>query len=274
MNAPTLNLADLGLASLLLLINVILSWSFRLHLERSIGLAAMRMVVQLGAVGLILKLVFEQASGALTAALAMVMVAAAGWEVMSSQQHRFAKRWLHWGLGTTTLLIAGTAGTLYAALAIIGPEPWWTPQVLLPILGMVLGNTLTGVSLVLDTLTETAKRERGAIEAKLALGLSRFDAMHEVLARALRIGLMPVMNSMAVAGIVWLPGMMTGQILSGTDPMEAAKYQIMIMFVLSGATALGIVIAGIGGVWMLTDRRHRLRLERLNGLTHPSNRPV
>lgn len=267
MTPPALGITDLGLAALLLLINGILSWGFRLGLGRKLAIAAVRMVVQLSAIGFILKFVFEQGSPMLVVALAAIMVLIAGWEAMSRQEHRFVNRWQHWGLGTATLLFAGTVGTLYATLGVIGPQPWWTPRVLLPILGMVLGNALTGISLVLDTLTATAKLERASIETRLALGDTRFEAFRDVLGRALRSGLMPLLNSMAVAGVVALPGMMTGQILSGADPVEAAKYQIMIMFILSGATALAVVLAGIGGVWLLTDRRHRLRLQLLDA--HP-----
>ena len=75
--------------------------------------------------------------------------------------------------------------------------------------------------------------------------------------------MMPLLNTMSVAGIVTLPGMMTGQILAGADPAEAAKYQIMIMFVLSGAAGLGALAAAYAGVLLLTDARHRLRLDRL-----------
>ncbi len=263
MTTNTLSLTDLGLAGLLLLVNAMLSWGFRLNLERSLALATARMIVQLGAVGFVLKFVFEHGTAWLTGVLALIMVLIAAWETMARQEHRFTNRWQHWGLGTATLLFAGAVGTLYATQAVIGTEPWWSPRILLPILGMVLGNALTGISLVLDTLTAAAKRERGAIEARLALGHGRYDAFRDVLTRALRSGLMPLLNTMAIAGVVALPGMMTGQILTGADPVEAAKYQIMIMFVLSGATALAVVFAGIGGVWMLTDNRHRLRLERL-----------
>ena len=75
--------------------------------------------------------------------------------------------------------------------------------------------------------------------------------------------MMPLLNTMSVAGIVTLPGMMTGQILAGADPAEAAKYQIMIMLVLTGASGLGALAAAYGGVLLLTDSRHRLRLDRL-----------
>ena len=75
--------------------------------------------------------------------------------------------------------------------------------------------------------------------------------------------MMPIVNAMAVAGVVSLPGMMTGQILAGVDPAEAAKYQIMIMFAIAGSSALAIIAAAVGGVWLLSDDRARLRLDRL-----------
>ena len=76
---------------------------------------------------------------------------------------------------------------------------------------------------------------------------------------------MPILNAMAVAGVVSLPGMMTGQILAGADPVEAAKYQIMIMFAIAGSTAFAVLLAALGGTWLLSDERQRLRLDRLKG---------
>jgi putative ABC transport system permease protein len=128
---------------------------------------------------------------------------------------------------------------------------------------MVLGNALTSISLALQTLTDGAERERAAIEARLALGATRFGAFSPVLRRALRTAVTPLLNTMAIAGVVTLPGMMAGQILAGADPADAAKYQIMIMFVLTGASGLGALGAAVGGVLVLTDGRHRLRLDRL-----------
>jgi putative ABC transport system permease protein len=74
---------------------------------------------------------------------------------------------------------------------------------------------------------------------------------------------MPIINSMAATGVVALPGMMTGQILAGVDPAEAVKYQILIMFLIAGATGTGVLLAVLGTAWRLTDDRHRLRLDRL-----------
>jgi UDP-glucose/iron transport system permease protein len=116
---------------------------------------------------------------------------------------------------------------------------------------------------VLDTFCETVTRERTAIEARLALGAQRQEAMSGALRASLRTGMTPILTSMATTGIVALPGMMTGQILAGADPVEAVKYQVLIMFLIAAATALASFFGGLGAALLLTDKRHRLRLERL-----------
>lgn len=262
MTAPALSLLDLGLAALLILANAAVSLIFRLRLERSLVVAAVRMVVQLALVGYVLKLVFEQSSPVVTAAVGLVMVVIAAIEARARQTDPLGGP-IGVALGALALLAVGVVTTVYATRVVIAAEHWYAPSVVLPILGMILGNTLTGVSLALETLTQTAKSERTRIEARLAMGHSRRQAFEQPLRRAMTTAMIPMINSMAISGIVTLPGMMTGQILSGVDPVEAAKYQIMIMFVLAGATAVGVVTAGVGGLSLLTDSRSRLRLDRL-----------
>ncbi len=262
MSYVPLTFVDLGIAALLVLANGAMSVAFKLGLERPLGLSALRMVVQLGAIGYVLKLVFEQTSPLWTVALALIMIAFAGYEVRSRQTNPIAGPWSA-GLGAGTLLLVGTLATIYVTFGVIGATPWYSPRVFLPILGMILGNALTGVALALETLTQTAKSERAGIEARLALGHTRLAAFESVLRRALKTALMPMINAMAVSGVVSLPGMMTGQVLAGVDPVEAAKYQIMIMFAIAGSTALAVLAATLGGVWLLSDDRSRLRLDRL-----------
>src|SRR3954447_10682971 len=105
---------------------------------------------------------------------------------------------------------------------------------------------------------------RAIIEARLMLGATKWEGAAPVTRDALRSALMPTINSMAATGLVSLPGMMTGQILGGVPPVEAVKYQILVMFLLAGGTGFGAVAAVLGGVYRLTDARHRLRLDRLN----------
>ena len=261
MNYVPLALSDLAIAAALVALNGAISIAYGLRLEKSLTIASIRMIVQLALVAVVLKFIFAQTSPFWTALFAVVMAAGAGAEIVMRQERRF-KGWRALLLSSSPAFAAGLI-TTFIALAVIQPSPWYAPRFLLPILGMIAGNAMSGVALVLDTATSSAARERQSIEARLALGASRYQAFEDILRRSLRTGLMPILNQMAAAGIVSLPGMMTGQILAGIDPVEAAKYQVMIMFLIAGATAIAVLAGGLSAVHLLTDERHRLRLDRL-----------
>jgi len=122
---------------------------------------------------------------------------------------------------------------------------------------------MNGIALALDRLTQTAWDQRDTIEARLMLGHSTAQALSGIRQQVFRSGLIPIINAMATAGIVSLPGMMTGQILAGTPPVEAVKYQIMIMFLIAGGAGFGALAAVRLSVRRLFDERERLRLDRL-----------
>lgn len=257
-----LSYVDLAFAAVFLILNAVFSLALKLGLERQLLIASLRMVVQLLMVGLVLKAVFALASPWVTLLIAALMIGFAGREVWARQERRLSGMW-GYSLGATSMMLAGTFVTLFALTTQISPTPWWSPQYALPLFGMVLGNTMTGVSLGLDTLHSAMHREKNAIEAQLLLGRTRWQAVTPASRRALRSGFTPIINAMAATGVVSLPGMMTGQILSGVDPQEAVKYQLLIMFLIGGATGLGVLGAVYSSVWRLTDHRHRLRLDRL-----------
>ena len=131
------------------------------------------------------------------------------------------------------------------------------------LLGMMLGNTMTGTSLGLDRLTESAWERRSTIEGRLMLGQTWSEAIGGIRRTSVHNTMIPTINSMAAAGLVSLPGMMTGQILAGNLPLEAVKYQILIMFIISAGTGFGALIAVWTAARRLFDERHRLRLDRL-----------
>ncbi len=260
-----LSAIELGLASILIVINGAISIAYGLRLEKSLAIASVRMVFQLAIVAVALKFIFAQTNPLWTLLFVTIMAIATIGEVLMRQERRL-KGWQAMLLSASPAFLAGLLTSLIALL-LIQPDPWYAPRFLLPILGMLVGNSLSGVALVLDTITGAASRERRVIEARLANGASRYQAFDDILRRGLRTGLMPVLNAMAAAGIVSLPGMMTGQILAGIDPIDAAKYQIMIMFLIAGATAIGVVAGGFAAVHLLTDERHRLRLDKLTAPT-------
>jgi len=261
-NYIALNYWELAIASVLILINAALSIIFGLRVHRSLLVAAIRMVVQLTLVGLVLTTLFSVVSLLWTGIAALAMVLFAGHEAAQRQDRRLSG-WWSYGLGTGCMMMASVLVTVFALLAALRPNPWYDPRYAIPLLGMILGNCMTGVGLGLNTLTTSLVSRRASVEAQLMLGATREVAAAPVMREALRNALMPTINSMAATGVVSLPGMMTGQILGGVPPAEAVKYQILVMFLIAGGTGLGAVTAVLGGVYRLTDGRHRLRLDRL-----------
>ncbi len=257
-----LDVWDLALASILVVLNGLLSVLLGLGLARSLAIATLRMIVQLALVGLVLTTLFALVSPLWTGLVALAMVLFAGREIMARQERSLAGPW-RYGLGTGCMLMAAGLITIFALTTQVSPEPWYHPRYALPLLGMVLGNTMTGISLGLHSLSTGLLRDRIAVEAQLTLGATRWQALLPVTRAALKSAFMPIINSMAATGLVSLPGMMTGQILAGVAPTEAVKYQLLVMFLIAGGTGLGAVAAVLGGVRRLTDGRHRLRLDRL-----------
>ncbi|NEV61262.1 ABC transporter permease [Thiorhodococcus minor] len=253
---------DLGIASILIFLLAGMSWRLRLGVERRVLIAASRSAVQLTLVGMVLKLLFAQTNLALIGLMALVMLSVAGFEVMQRQKRRYRGGW-GYGIGAFSMFLSSFSVTLMALTVVIGVEPWYQPQYLIPLLGMMLGNTMNGVAIALDNLTRQAWESRGKIEARLLGGQSWETAIQDIRRDALRSGLIPIVNAMSTAGLVSLPGMMTGQILAGSPPMEAAKYQLLIMFLISGGTGLGSMVAVWLGSRRLFDDRQRLRLDRL-----------
>jgi putative ABC transport system permease protein len=253
---------DLALAAGLVLLLAFLSWRLRLGVERRVLIAAARSAVQLMLIGLVLEGLFARISLPLISLLALVMLLVAGWEVMARQKRRYSG-WWGMGIGTISMFMSSFSVLILALTVIIGVKPWYQPQYSIPLLGMLLGNTMSGIAIALDNLTRNASEASGRIEARLLLGADWPVAIADIRRDALRSGLIPIVNAMAAAGIVSLPGMMTGQILAGSPPLEAAKYQLMIMFLISAGTGLGSVAAVWIGSRRLFDERQRLRLDRL-----------
>ncbi|MET0029806.1 MAG: iron export ABC transporter permease subunit FetB [Candidatus Thiodiazotropha sp.] len=253
---------DLGLAASLVILLALLSLRLSLGIEKRLLIAALRTIVQLTLLGLVLKFLFVQSHPALIATLAMFMLLVAGYEVMARQQRRFIGAW-GYGVGTLSMFISSFSVTLIALTVIIQAQPWYSVQYLIPLLGMMLGNTMSGIAIALDNLTQNAWQQHRSIEARLILGHTWDESIREIRRSALRSGLIPIINAMAAAGVVSLPGMMTGQILGGTPPLEASKYQILIMLLISAGTGFGATAAVWIGSRRLFDERERLRLDRL-----------
>ena len=262
--APTvlpLGAFELLLAAGLVVIAGGVSILLRLDLQWRLGIAAIRTVVQLLLLGYILRYVFELQSLWLLVGVITVMIVVAAHAAVQRTEARFP------GMLSASLiaLIASSLLTTWMVTRlIIGVEPWWQPQYMIPLLGMILGNSLTGISLCLDQLLGALKDRRDEVEMELAMGATRWEAVRRPLREAVRRGMIPTINAMSVVGIVSLPGMMTGQILAGADPLLAVKYQIVVMFMIAAATSMGCIFIGLLVYRRLFNARHQLRAERIH----------
>ena len=252
---------QLALAALLILVNLALSAALRLALEKPLLIGALRMTVQLLLVGLVLEWIFSVRHPLIILAMAVVMATLAGVAAVNRTKRRFPG--IYWN-SLVSILTASFMVTGLALTGILRVDPWFDPQYLIPLLGMVLGNALTGISLGLDRFVQGCVQNRSLIESFLSMGATSWEAAHGEVKEALRTGMIPVINSMMVMGIVSLPGMMTGQILAGAAPVDAVRYQIVIMFMIASCTALATLGVVLLAFRTLFSNRHELRIEKLS----------
>lgn len=256
----TLDLSQLLLATSLILVNIGLSIVLKIGLTRSLVVASVRMITQLFLIGYILKWLFEQDNPILILTVAFMMTGIAGFSAVDRTKRYFSG--LHWN-SFLSILASAAIVTSLAVSEILQVHPWYNPQYLIPLLGMVLGNALNGICLGVDRFMETVVREQEQIELLLTLGATRWEAAQNGFQDAMRTGMTPIINSMMVTGLVSLPGMMTGQILAGAPPIQAVRYQIVIMFMIAAAVALGTL--GIVGLafFRIFSPQHYLHRDRI-----------
>jgi putative ABC transport system permease protein len=256
MGKPYLELTyfQVGLAALLILFNGAASVLLKLGLGRRLLLAAVCTVVQLLLIGLVLEWVFRMERWYVVLAMMLVMTLAAG---VAATQRTHARYPGIWARSVVSVWAGSWLIAALALLAIVQIRPWYAPQYAIPLLGMILGNTLNGVALGLDRLGSELGGRRHQVEALLALGATRWEAARPMVRQAVQTGLIPTINAMMVVGIVSLPGMMTGQILAGASPVEAVKYQIVIMFLIASATAVGTVAVVLLSYRRLFNEHHQ-----------------
>jgi len=251
---------QVGAAALLILVNGAISMVLKLGLEKRLVTAAVRTVIQLLLIGLVLQWVFSHARWYVVVAMMVVMALVAGVAAVRRTDRRYPGIWLN---AILSVWLSSWVITAAALFGIVDVDPWFKPQYAIPLLGMILGNTLNGISLGLDRLGEELTGRRSDVEGLLALGATRWEAARTPLSRAVRTGMIPIVNTMMVVGIVSLPGMMTGQLLAGVDPAQAVKYQVVIMFLIASGTALGTVGVVLLSYKRLFNHRHQFRYDLL-----------
>ncbi|NWH04998.1 ABC transporter permease [Desulfobacter latus] len=259
--ALDISTAELALASLFIVAAGAISLWGRIGLGKPILMGAVRCVLQLTIMGYVLSFIFGIASPWLVFLIFCVMVAFAVRIVRGNVSEKSIPFVFP---SFVTMLLVYTVVTGIVSGLIVGVSPFWHPQYFIPLAGMVAGNSMTALGLSLDRLLSDLKAKRDLVEMQLCLGATPVEASQDIFRDALKAGMIPSVNSLAGVGLVFLPGMMTGQILSGEDPMLAIRYQIVVMFMLLASTALTVSMVlgivrqrcfGVGGQLLLRPNR-------------------
>ncbi len=256
---------NVAVAVVMVAVAVGLSRWRRLDLERDIVLAAIRAFVQLMAIGYVIDLIFRSRSTVAVVAMLAAMVGFAAFT--SGQRFRGLPRRFGIALAAIGLSSLATLG-LMVALGIISRDA----RYLIPIGGMVVGNSMNVASVTGVRLIEDTRAQRAVVEAALALGASPRQAAHTVLRRAVRLALIPTIDSTKTMGIVFLPGAMTGMIIAGADPLDAVRLQVVIMYMLLTAVAVTAVTVGLLVVGSLFTAEQQVR--RVGEAAAASDRPA
>ena len=231
-----ISLGEVAASLVLVALAIAVSLWRRTELEGDIAIAVVRSLVQLIAIGYVIQAIFDEDSLVLVFALIAVMVV---FGAFTARQR--AKRVPHafWPL-LVALAVAGAATLgLVVALGVFEPEP----RYLVPVGGMVVGNSMTAAAVALNRLGDEMTDRAREIEATLALGAPSSVAAAPSLRRSLRSGTIALIDSTKTTGLIFFPGTMVGMLLAGADPIDAVRLQLILLWVLLGSVALSALIA-------------------------------
>ncbi|RYM05408.1 iron export ABC transporter permease subunit FetB [Sporolactobacillus sp. THM7-7] len=240
MTGGDLSLWQLASAYVFILILLIIVRVRKIRREKEILISSIRMTVQLMIVGYILSFIFNNDYPFFTVIILLFMLSFAVYNVYKRAGEPLSRELkkriaLSMGLGVILTLA-------YFILVTLSVSPWYNPRYVIPISGMIIGNTMTGVSLGVHTLLEGMRAKKAMVESALMLGATPNEASRPIINQAFDSAMLPTINSMVGMGIVFLPGMMTGQIIGGADPVMAIRYQIAVMLGITGGTSLTVIL--------------------------------
>ncbi|WP_284644777.1 ABC transporter permease [Paenibacillus silviterrae] len=233
-------------------IAILLSKWQKLGLERDLFIGTVRSTLQLLFVGYVLQYVFNTNHPALILTMVVLMIGIAS---VNAAGRAKSHRGVFWRIAVTLLFTETITMALLLGFHIIPPEP----QYIIPVSGITIGSSMVVCGLLINQMKRETIASRGEIEALLALGANARQAIQEVLKRSVTFSMIPTVDTMKTIGLVQLPGMMTGMIIAGSSPVEAVKYQLLIMFILTSSSAISSIMLGMisYGIWFTDDLRLR-----------------
>eukprot|EP01026_Neomeris_dumetosa_P022314 TRINITY_DN19249_c0_g1_i3.p1 TRINITY_DN19249_c0_g1~~TRINITY_DN19249_c0_g1_i3.p1 ORF type:complete len:411 (-),score=38.03 TRINITY_DN19249_c0_g1_i3:277-1509(-) len=247
-----------------------ISFYLGLQLHKDLAIAVVRCIIQLMLLGFLLVPLFDagQVAAGLVFPYILFMTGIASLEAYARPPYKYKSMLKHivlsFGIPCWLVLFYGIFVVIQPWTAEGADSVWYSPRYVIPVLGMILGNALDGVSLGLRNTLQELTEGRDRIDFMLALGATRWEALRPVLIDVLRMALTPLLNRLSVVGLVAIPGMMTGQILGGTSPLLAARYQIIIMFLIATSYSASTMSIAMFAMYHVVDSNHMLRLDMLH----------
>ncbi|RXW19605.1 hypothetical protein EST38_g6246 [Candolleomyces aberdarensis] len=258
-NNTELQWVNVAIALSFILFDIGVSSVFRLGLSTSLFIATVRCTGQLAVVATLLQKVFETKNPWIVSLIAFVLQLS--WYIRNRNKQ------IKTSLPFPAVLIGMLGSTI--PVSIIGTryamsvEPFWTPIQYIPIVGMLCGATISAVVVSVSYVLKELVENRDKIEIYLAFGATRMEACRPIAVDALRLALTHPINNMSVLGIIAIPGMMTGAILGGSSVHQAAKLQMIIMFMITASTTLASIFTTFSSILVSVDREHRIRSDRI-----------
>ncbi|MFY4774028.1 ABC transporter permease [Metabacillus sp. RGM 3146] len=208
--------------------------------EKTILIATARMSIQLILVGYLLTLIFKHPIPFVTLLIVLLMETFAIFNIYK-QAGGFLSKKLKISIAVS-MLSGSLLSLFFFNMVVIHFQPWYEPRYFIPIAGMIIGNSMTGITLGVKNLLEGMKKQKQYVEGALMLGAKPEEASRSIVNSAFDSAILPTLNNMLGMGIVFLPGMMTGQILAGASPLVAIEYQLVVLLGITGSTALCVIL--------------------------------
>jgi putative ABC transport system permease protein len=258
MEIADISLERMGLLYLFLLIPMLLLWRLRVPLIRRLVVSAGRMTLQLVLVGLYLRYLFEWNSALLNLLWLAIMITVAAGHILRSAQLRRPEMFTS---VVGSVVLALTVTLVPFIIGIVQPTPFYDARYLIPLGGMLLGNILSANIVALNHYAASLKSRKQELQTALCFGATRLEATLPFLRESFQRAMTPTVTTVGTLGLVSLPGMMTGQLLGGSFPMVAIKYQIAIMIAIVTAGSLSIFLTLLMVTGRFFDDRDNIRLE-------------
>ncbi len=215
----------------------------RIQQDKLLIVASFRMTIQLVLAGYLLRFIFQVHNTWLTLGIILLMVTFAVLNVKKLAQKRLTPSMVKSivvSLSTGTLLVL-----VFFLIVVVNPPSLFDPRYWIPLAGMIIGNAMTGISIGLKTLLDNVESNKDLIQTSLHLGAQPQEAIRGIVNKSFEAAILPTLNSMLGMGIIFLPGMMSGQIIAGSSPITAIRYQIGIMVGISGSVSLSVFLFSI-----------------------------